>query len=86
MHPTRGTLGNVVNADITRPALLSCALALAFEVPLCIFLSRWGARRFAFYLSGSESVAVITEKMWRVRTDSTRFFFSQPEPPWNLVG
>ncbi|KAK8183081.1 uncharacterized protein BKA78DRAFT_258102 [Phyllosticta capitalensis] len=75
MHPTRGTLGNVVSADITRPALLSCALALAFEVPLCIFLSRWGARRFAFYLSGSESVAVITEKMWRT-IDWTYIFYA----------
>lgn len=49
------------------PVLLSCSIALLFEVPLCVFLARWGARRFAYYLSGTEDVSHITEKMWRVR-------------------
>eukprot|EP01055_Gregarina_sp_Pseudo9_P000220 Gregarina_sp_Pseudo_9__219@NODE_1141_length_1846_cov_57_805202_g1068_i0_p1_GENE_NODE_1141_length_1846_cov_57_805202_g1068_i0NODE_1141_length_1846_cov_57_805202_g1068_i0_p1_ORF_typecomplete_len515_score146_96MatE/PF01554_18/7_6e10MatE/PF01554_18/1_2e04MatE/PF01554_18/0_084Polysacc_synt_C/PF14667_6/2_6e03Polysacc_synt_C/PF14667_6/1_2e07Polysacc_synt_C/PF14667_6/2_7e03Polysacc_synt_C/PF14667_6/9_9e02_NODE_1141_length_1846_cov_57_805202_g1068_i01931737 len=50
---------------ITRPALTSCAVALAVEVPLCLFLSFYGARRFAFYISESETASRITEHMWR---------------------
>ncbi|KAK5138625.1 hypothetical protein LTR04_004336 [Oleoguttula sp. CCFEE 6159] len=50
---------------IVRPALTSCAIALTVEVPLYIFLAEWGSRRFAFYLSQSEAVALITEKMWK---------------------
>lgn len=50
---------------IVKPALLSLSLAVVFEVPLAIFLSRFGARRFAFYLSDSAEVADITELMWR---------------------
>ncbi|KAI9697285.1 MAG: hypothetical protein M1836_004849 [Candelina mexicana] len=70
----RATVGvNVRRAKITRadiisilrPALTSCGIALAVEVPLCIFLAEWGARRFALYLSQSAAVARITEKMWK---------------------
>ncbi|KAL2063403.1 hypothetical protein VTL71DRAFT_5208 [Oculimacula yallundae] len=50
---------------ITRPAWISCIIALAIEIPLCIFLSLWGIKGFAFYLSQSEQVAEITQKMWR---------------------
>ncbi|KAK4998554.1 hypothetical protein LTR66_002225 [Elasticomyces elasticus] len=50
---------------IIHPALTSCAIALLVELPLCIFLAEWGARRFAFYLSGSATVSLVTEKMWR---------------------
>ncbi|KAI4751255.1 hypothetical protein E4T52_16280 [Aureobasidium sp. EXF-3400] len=50
---------------IIRPALLSCLIALAVEIPLCIFMSEYGARRFAFYLSESSTVAQITAHMWR---------------------
>lgn len=50
---------------IMRPAVVSCLIALAVEIPLCIFLAQYGARRFAFYLSQSKPVAVIVEKMWR---------------------
>ncbi|KAI4769000.1 hypothetical protein E4T52_15930 [Aureobasidium sp. EXF-3400] len=46
-------------------ALRSCVIALAVEVPLCIFMSEYGARRFAFYLSESHTVSEITAKMWR---------------------
>ncbi|KAM3086135.1 hypothetical protein ACMFMF_000092 [Clarireedia jacksonii] len=53
---------------ISRPAFVSCAIALAVEVPFCIFLSLWGIRKFSFYISESEPVALITEKMWRVST------------------
>lgn len=50
---------------IIRPALISCMIALAIEVPLCIFMAEYGARRFAFYLSGSAPVAAIVNKMWQ---------------------
>ncbi|KAF2169457.1 hypothetical protein M409DRAFT_65112 [Zasmidium cellare ATCC 36951] len=51
--------------SVCRPAFVSCAIALAVEVPLCLFLSFYGARRFAFYISGSTVVSLITEKMWK---------------------
>ncbi|THY48304.1 hypothetical protein D6C77_08885 [Aureobasidium pullulans] len=51
--------------EIIRPALWSCLIALAVEIPLCIFMSEYGARRFAFYLSESHTVSQITAKMWR---------------------
>jgi len=50
---------------IAKPALYSCLIALAVEIPLCLFLSFYGAQRFALYLSASLTVAQITEKMWR---------------------
>jgi len=50
---------------ITKPALISLGLAIAIEVPLAIFLSLWGARPFARYLSGSDEVADVTAYMWR---------------------
>ncbi|KEQ72084.1 hypothetical protein M436DRAFT_49814 [Aureobasidium namibiae CBS 147.97] len=50
---------------ITRPALWSCLIALAVEIPLCIFMFEYGARRFAFYLSESQTVSLITARMWR---------------------
>ncbi|KAK0800917.1 hypothetical protein LTR75_008740 [Friedmanniomyces endolithicus] len=61
-HPT-ATLGQI--RDIIRPALISCAIALAVEVPLCLFLSFYGARRYAYWISGSVPVSLITEKMWK---------------------
>ncbi|KAK3058476.1 hypothetical protein LTR09_000040 [Extremus antarcticus] len=50
---------------ITNPALKACLIALAIEVPMCLFLSFYGARRFAHYISGSTEVARITETMWK---------------------
>ncbi|CCA72129.1 hypothetical protein PIIN_06065 [Serendipita indica DSM 11827] len=50
---------------IILPALVSVGIALLVEVPLCIFFSLWGAQSFAFYLSGSTSVAAIAGNMWR---------------------
>ncbi|KAK2793717.1 hypothetical protein FQN52_000669 [Onygenales sp. PD_12] len=50
---------------IVFPALLSAVISLLIEVPLCIGLAFHGCQRFAFYLSGSETVAVITAHMWR---------------------
>ena len=35
------------------------------EVPICLFLSFYGARRFAFFISESVSVSLITETMWK---------------------
>ncbi|KAH8805130.1 hypothetical protein F5884DRAFT_798486 [Xylogone sp. PMI_703] len=50
---------------LIRPALISVAIALAVEIPLCLFLSFLGCLPFARYLSGSETVAHITAHMWR---------------------
>lgn len=58
-----------------RLAFRSCIIALAIEVPLCIFLAEYGARRFAFYLSQSQSVATITAHMWKT-IDSCYIFYA----------
>ncbi|KAK3386375.1 hypothetical protein B0T20DRAFT_449231 [Sordaria brevicollis] len=50
---------------ISRPALNSALVSLAVEIPICIFLSIWGMKEFAFYISNSERVADITKKMWQ---------------------
>lgn len=61
---------------IGRPALNSALVSLVVEVPICIFLSLWGMKGFARYLSDSEEVAGITQKMWRVRLS----FLLPPHP------
>jgi len=48
-----------------RPALISVVVALIIEVPLCLFLSFFGAEPFAYYLSNNHAVAKITAHMWR---------------------
>ncbi|KAM0275924.1 hypothetical protein ACHAQH_007266 [Verticillium albo-atrum] len=50
---------------VLRPAFLSLCIALAVEVPICLFLTFYAARPFARYLSGSDEVADVTAKMWR---------------------
>ena len=50
---------------LIKPALVSIIIALAVEVPLCVFLALWGAHPFARYLSGSDAVAEITAHMWQ---------------------
>ncbi|QDS75189.1 hypothetical protein FKW77_008606 [Venturia effusa] len=50
---------------IIRPALLSVAIALAVEIPLCILLSIVGAYPYALWLSNNPDVAKITARMWR---------------------
>jgi Na+-driven multidrug efflux pump len=50
---------------IVRPAIISLALSLLVEVPLCLFLSLFGAKAFALFLSNSEAVATITAHMWK---------------------
>lgn len=52
-------------AAIVKPALTSCIVAIAFEVPFCIFLSEYGAQPFALYLSSFRPVSIIVKKMWK---------------------
>ncbi|KAF9506718.1 hypothetical protein BS47DRAFT_1378070 [Hydnum rufescens UP504] len=51
--------------EITRPAFISCGIALLVEVAFCLFLSFSGIKSFAFYLSESETVADIAQHMWK---------------------
>lgn len=55
----------LIVVDIARPALISCIIGVAIEVPLCLFLSFYGARHFAYYISASAPVSSITEHMWK---------------------
>lgn len=50
---------------VTTPALISCLIALVIEVPLCIFLSLFGAEPYAHWISSSRAVARITAHMWK---------------------
>ncbi|KAL5341400.1 hypothetical protein BJX70DRAFT_386698 [Aspergillus crustosus] len=50
---------------VTRPAILSVMIAIAIEIPLLIFMSLFGCRSFAFWLSQSDPAADIVEHMWR---------------------
>ncbi|KAL8284029.1 hypothetical protein RQP46_005142 [Phenoliferia psychrophenolica] len=47
------------------PALKSTAIAVLVEVPLCLILSFAAARPFAKYLSDSDEVAMIVQRMWK---------------------
>ena len=51
--------------EIVKPAVLSLGIALAVEVPIAIFLSLWGARSFARFISDSDEVADVTAYMWK---------------------
>ncbi|KAL8963417.1 MAG: hypothetical protein Q9183_005013, partial [Haloplaca sp. 2 TL-2023] len=55
----------LIGEGIAYPGLISCAIALVVEVPICIALSLRGMEGFAFYLSGSTDVASVTTKMWQ---------------------
>ncbi|KAK6706783.1 hypothetical protein SNK04_007802 [Fusarium graminearum] len=50
---------------IVQPALRSLTFAIIFEVPIAIFLTLFGAKPFALYISGSDEVAEVTAYMWR---------------------
>ncbi|KAF5673940.1 putative family oxidoreductase [Fusarium denticulatum] len=50
---------------IIRPAFRSLLIALIFEVPIAIFLTLFGAKPFASYISDSEEVAEVTAYMWQ---------------------
>ncbi|KAL6867828.1 hypothetical protein J3F83DRAFT_738192 [Trichoderma novae-zelandiae] len=51
--------------NLVGPAIRSLLIALLAEVPVAIFLSAFGARPFALYISGSSQVADVTAHMWR---------------------
>ncbi|PSN70576.1 hypothetical protein BS50DRAFT_545405 [Corynespora cassiicola Philippines] len=50
---------------VARWAFYSILIAIAVEVPLCLLMSFFGAHPFARYLSGSDEVARVAERMWR---------------------
>lgn len=50
---------------IIYPAAVACGIVLAVEVPLCILLSTLGAKPYARWISGSDTVARITAHMWQ---------------------
>ncbi|CAG8422351.1 unnamed protein product, partial [Penicillium salamii] len=56
---------------ILRPALMSCFIALIFEVVLFAALFVHGIHAFAYYLSGSTNVATISQRMWKARTSKS---------------
>ncbi|KAJ3181954.1 hypothetical protein HDU85_003472 [Gaertneriomyces sp. JEL0708] len=51
--------------DVLEPALRSAAIVFCVEGVLAILLSLWLVRPFAFYLSNSDTVANLTERMFR---------------------
>lgn len=51
--------------NLVTPALRSLVIVLFIEIPIAIFLSTFGARPFALYISGSSEVADVTAHMWR---------------------
>ncbi|KAL2819292.1 hypothetical protein BDW59DRAFT_122478 [Aspergillus cavernicola] len=51
--------------EVTRPAILSVIIAITIEIPLLIFMSFFGCKPFAFFLSQSDPVSEIVEHMWR---------------------
>ena len=48
-------------------------MALVVEVIICIALSTRGMQSFAYFLSGSEVVAQITQMMWKVGRHFSNF-------------
>lgn len=66
--PETNTSARIPNPRIYRVvrwALYSVMIVLIIEIPLCLILSFAGARPFARYLSGSDTVAKIAARMWR---------------------
>ncbi|OQE37162.1 hypothetical protein PENCOP_c010G00307 [Penicillium coprophilum] len=60
--------------ELIRPALRACVIVLVFETTMCIALSLRGIEAFAYYLSGSNVVANITQTMWK-NIDWTYIFY-----------
>jgi hypothetical protein len=56
---------DALSSVVAKPALVSAAIALAVEVPMCLILSFAAVKPFARYLGGSSKVAAITEHMWK---------------------
>lgn len=50
---------------IVKPALISTGLALISELLLLLRMSLGGSKSFGKYLSGSEEISELVEKMWR---------------------
>lgn len=65
LSKSRCLLTSLFFSVVAFPALRSAAIALAVEVPLLLIMTFAAVKPFAFYLSGSEEVAVVTQKMWR---------------------
>ena len=72
---------------IVRPAMVSSIIALVVEVPLCLFLSLWGIKGFAYYLSSSTSVAQIAQTMWKAScsTSSNLLVLAKSAKDYRLV-
>jgi Na+-driven multidrug efflux pump len=51
--------------SLFQPVILGIGLAVAIVDPICLFLSNYGIRPFAMYLSNSEEVTEIAVQMWR---------------------
>ncbi|KAF2773212.1 hypothetical protein EJ03DRAFT_249925, partial [Teratosphaeria nubilosa] len=64
-HVHRAAAKTTELRGIVRPAVTSSLIALAVEIPLCLFLSFYGARQFAFYISESVKVSHVVAKMWK---------------------
>lgn len=64
-HLRQPTMTYATFYRIAKPAVRSIAWALAFEIPICIFMSLYGARPFARYLSKTDEVAHVAAHMWR---------------------
>ena len=65
VHDLRPRISRTDAFTVIRPALISLAVAVAVEVPLCVLFTFFGARPFARYISESDEVAEITAMMWR---------------------
>lgn len=64
-HAIGAKAGNYQVKHIVAPALVSCLVALAVEIPLCVLLSLLGAKPYARWISGSKAVASVTAHMWQ---------------------
>lgn len=60
-----GRVGWRTLLGVVKPAVVAVGIAVAVEVPLAVFLGLWGARSFAWYLSGDGEVARVVGVMWR---------------------
>ncbi|KAK3324949.1 hypothetical protein B0H66DRAFT_580341 [Apodospora peruviana] len=65
VHNLRPRLDRGATLTITRPALLSLAIAVVVEVPLCLIFTFVTCHPFARYISDSDEVADITAMTWR---------------------
>jgi hypothetical protein len=64
-HPWVAFQKLTFEAEVAMPALISAATVLTIEIPLCVFMSLFGCKPFARYISGSDVVAGIAAHMWQ---------------------